>query len=199
MTKHATTVGHSAWREMPCLGVFLARISSLSTFCHVLEVAFGTARWEPLQISKGSLRLTGVWAEMCSQFPTPSDCKPSDKWLTVLGLWETRAARKLKFSLQKEKHNTAGKKDWQWQKEKAGSSNATGSQQWTTSYIWITSVLQRSWHSAAIPHTNTGPASVGREPHGVQLHLENDPALVQDRDGQAGNMLNEAKGKYTAT
>lgn len=134
--------------------------------------------------------VSGMYAETCSQFPTPSDCKPSDNWLTVLGLWETRAARKLKFSLQKEKHNTAGKKYWQCQRE-------SWKHQYYRkpivdhSYIWITSVLQRSWHSAAIPYTNTHPASMGRAPQGATGRM------VQPCAGQTGNMLNEPKEKYT--
>lgn len=74
--KHATTVGHSAWHEIPGSCVFLAGSASLSTFFHVLEVAFGTARWEPLQIFKDSLRLVGVYAETCSQFPAPVIVNP---------------------------------------------------------------------------------------------------------------------------
>lgn len=114
-----------------------------------------------------SKTVSGVYAEMCSQFLTPSDCKPSDNWLTVLGLWETRAARKLKFSLQKEKTQHS------WEKVLAMSERESWKQQYYRkatvdhSYIWITSVLQRSWHSAAIPYRNTHPSSVGRAPQGA--------------------------------
>lgn len=74
-----------------------------------------------------------------------------DKWLRALGLWETRAESKPKLSLQKEKANISGRKDWQPKREKAGSWDTTGSQQWTTSCTWTASVLQRSGQGAEIP------------------------------------------------
>lgn len=164
-----------------------------------MKVAFGTARWEPLQIFKDSLMLIGVHAETCSQFPTPRDCKPSDNWLTVLALWEIRAARKLKFSLQKEKPNTAGKKGLAVQERES----------WKQQY-YRKPIVDHKLHlnkqcAAKVTALCSNPISKhtscqrGQSPTGCNCTWENDPAPVQDRDGQTGNVLNEAKEKFTDT
>lgn len=122
---------------------------------HALQEVLQGSRLGASQHLKGHLMLISVCVCVgTNMLPPPQNQwqkNRCDKWLRALGLWETRAASKPKLSLQKEKANISGRKDWQPKREKAGSWDTTGSQQWTTSCTWTASVLQRSGQGAEIP------------------------------------------------
>lgn len=122
---------------------------------HALQEAPQGSRLGASQHLKGHLMLISVCVCVGTNMLPPPQSQwqknRCDKWLRALGLWETRAASKPKLSLQKEKANISGRKDWQPKREKAGSWDTTGSQQWTTSCTQTASVLQRSGQGAEIP------------------------------------------------